>query len=263
MLAMVRTARTQTKTTNKRLAAITIGVTGAWDAQKSQLHASPNLPFLEGQNLLELAYQGFSQDLDLASVEIDNEVNYAALGEQTHGAAKAYDSFFYLNLGSGIGGAAVVNRQLHRGEHGFAGELGFLPIWNGNHYQSLEELSSRNTLTTQASLHGLGSDAMDLLEAARLGNPIALDLTKQLAQYLALGVCSIITTLNPNIIVIGGSIGRYSDILIPLITAFLPESLIPHCHLLGTALKGDAALLGAVAKALELARSSLITADLL
>ena len=263
MLSMVETARTESKTTTKRLSAITIGVTGAWDAQKSELHASPNLPFLEGQNLLKLANQSFSQALDLGSIEVDNEVNYAALGEQVHGTAQNHDSFFYLNLGSGIGGAAVVNRQLHRGEHGFAGELGYLPIWNGERYQSLEELTSRNALARLASLHNLGSDAMDLLEAARQGNLLALDLTRQTAQYLAIGLCSIITTLNPNLIVVGGSIGRYSDILIPLISTSLPESLLPHCQLLGTTLKGDAALLGAVAKALELARSNLITTDLL
>ena len=137
---LIKSALVSAQKTAVPLAAVTVGVSGAWNDKRQQIHAAPNLALLQGVNLLELLEASLA-DLSLPqSVRIGNDVDHAALGELAHGAASGYNSFFYLNLGSGIGGGVVINRRLHTGAEGFTGELGYLPIYTGNRYQALEPL---------------------------------------------------------------------------------------------------------------------------
>ena len=245
------------------LAAVSVGILGVWNDRAQVVHSANNLSYLEKVDLLALLKNELKDEFLQVAVSIDNDVNYAALGEYAFGAAQDVNSFFYLNLGSGVGGGIVVKGQLYRGMQGFAGELGFLPIYHQGRYQPLETLVSSSAINAYAQANDAGQSAQELFKLAQAGHQKARDGVSLLCNYLALALCSIKTVLDPELIVIGGSTGRYSNILIPSLnehlSAFLPE--LPN--LAGTALGVDASLRGAVAKSLELARANLITKELL
>ena len=251
------------KSLGSPLAAICVGVSGAWDRTSRVVHSAPNLAYLEDVDFHNLLAQELEDTLSNDTILVDNDVNYAALGEYTYGAAQAFDSFFYLNLGSGIGGGAVVNGKLHVGFQGFAGEISFLPIYHNGRYHPLEDLVSRFAIDQYAQESKIASDTRALFELARAAHPQALEIVERVCHYITLALCSISTVLNPELIVIGGSIGRYSDVLIPLLEDELASYLPKVPQLVGTALGGNASLRGAIARSLEVARASLITGMLL
>ena len=244
------------------LAAISVGISGVWDEGIKVVHSAPQLSYLEGFDLLTALQTELKDDFLQDTISIDNDVNYAALGEYAFGAAQGFDSFFYLNLGSGIGGGTVVKGQLHRGFQGFAGEIGFLPAHDQDNYTPIEHLLSRSAIEVHTQKAKLGNTAKELFEKAQQGNQKALELIADLNSHLAFALCSIITVLNPELIVIGGSTGRYSNLFIPDLKTQLAGYLPKQPKLVGTALGGDASLRGAVARSMELARANLVRREL-
>jgi len=135
-------------------------------------------------------------------VGFDTDVNAAALGEYTWGAAQGLDTFIYLTIGTGIGGGAMVNGQLLHGlmhpemghlriPHDFAGDpyRGICPY----HNDCLEGLASGPALE-----HRWGKKA----EYIPVDHP-AWELE---ASYLALGLVNLICTFSPQRIIMGGGV---------------------------------------------------------
>ncbi|MEM6428539.1 MAG: ROK family protein, partial [Deinococcota bacterium] len=161
-------------------------------------------------------------------------------------------------LGSGVGGVPVINGQVQPGAQGFAGEIGYLPICVGDEVHMLEQLIGRSALEKQAQAIGL-TTTDDLLHAAYNQQDLkAQEYVTQLCQYLAVAIASITTNFNPDLIVLGGSIGKYSDRLLPDITKRLTDWLPIQPTLGSTDLGRDANLIGAAVHARQLARSLLI-----
>ncbi|MGI9008035.1 MAG: ROK family transcriptional regulator, partial [Streptosporangiaceae bacterium] len=65
------------------------------------------------------------------NLAVENDIDAAALAEREHGHGRDFASFVFVSIGSGIGMGLVLAGQLHRGEHGAAGEIAFLPIAQG------------------------------------------------------------------------------------------------------------------------------------
>ena len=103
----------------ERIDGIVLGVPGVIDAETSTLHlTSPNIPGLEGRAFgVELG------DLLGIDVTLENDVNLAAVGERWAGVARGVDDFAFLSVGTGMGMGLVLGGELHRGNHGAAGEV--------------------------------------------------------------------------------------------------------------------------------------------
>ena len=244
------------ETTN--IGALAVGISGAWHPLEQRVYAAPNLDVLEGINLHSLLVNRFSDWLSDDAIAVDNDVNFAALGELRYGAAKGSQNFFYFNLGSGVGGVPVVSGQVQVGAQGFAGEIGYLPICVQDKVQVLEHLIGRSALAEVAQSLGFTTPD-DLIEAAYDSlEPRAHAYVVQLCRYLAIAIATITTNFNPELIVLGGSIGKYSDRLLPDIAHLLAEWLPIQPTLVSTNLGKDANLIGATVYARQLARSQLI-----
>lgn len=235
--------------------AIVLGISGAWDANRKRIHAAPNL-----QGLIDSDIQTRLEEIYDATVLVDNDINFAALGEFAYGAAQNTPDFFYMNLGTGVGGANIISGNVHRGDEGFAGEVGYIPISVGTETHSLEQVISRSTIRQFVTTQGIGQDEEDLFAHFAASEPNATEYVQTLAKTIATGLCSVVCILNPKLIVLGGSIGRFSDHLIPLIQKNLTKSLPVVPPIVSTRLRDDAALLGAVSCGIELARKRLVTA---
>ncbi|MFO7545172.1 MAG: ROK family protein [Trueperaceae bacterium] len=244
-----------------RLAAVVVGVPGVWDEAGQRVFGAPHLADLEGVDFRRLLLEALAGRVLGDTVMVDNDANLAAVGEQEHGAARGVADFFYLGLGSGVGGAAVVAGSLHRGPHGFAGEIGYLPVWSDGRIARLEDVVGRGAIERIAQKAGLvvTGDVFDYLGShASHDDPIADHLVDVLGQALV----AVVTTLDPSLIVLGGGLGRYGSLWAERIHQRLASFVPVVPRVVSTAIGRDASLLGAVALGRTAARDVLLQYEL-
>ncbi len=153
-------------------------------------------------------------DLVSGPVLVDNDVNLAALAERHGGAATETDSFAYVYLGAGLGGAICIGDDLVRGAHGLAGELGYLPAA----CRSRADDTIAHRLARVSSAQG-GPPTVDvdqtlgLLDSATgTKRSAALDL---LASSSAHAAIALIASVDPALVLLGGPLGTHPALLDP------------------------------------------------
>lgn len=231
-----------------RLAALVLGVSGAWDDTTNTLYAVPNLPGLEGVDLLSPL-----QSLGKFPIEIENDVRLAALAEYSEGVGNSYPTMYLISLDSGVAGAYIIGGQSHRGSRGFAGEVGYIPVWNGKELTSLESVLSTSTLNRVAASMGL---TLGDLFVSSVKEPV--EVVDTVARALGVAICSVVATTSPDVVVIGGELNRYAGSFLPKVRAFLGDMLPTHPPVVQAALQPSAALRGATLRATTLARAYLV-----
>jgi glucokinase len=100
-----------------------VGVPGFVDYERGFIYNLPNVPGWTGVPLADLLEERLN-----VPVRIDNDVNAMALGECTFGAGRTFQHALFVTLGTGVGGALLINNQLYRGAHSMAGEIGHVSI---------------------------------------------------------------------------------------------------------------------------------------
>lgn len=181
-------------------------------------------------------------------VRIENDVNLAALGELHFGVARGARSLVCMSLGTGIGGAVIVDGKLHRGRRGAAGEIGaFLPgpgfLGRGNpDWGALESVASGTGIAEQARRQ---VSAEEVFAEAATGASWATELLEETVDHLSVAVANIQALLDPEVIVLCGGMSRASDRLIPAIERRLAGALPSAPRLVASTLGYRAAVLGA------------------
>ena len=154
-------------------------------------------------------------DLVSGPVVRENDAASAAIGEMLFGAGVELESFFYVFISAGLGGGLVVNRRFIRGFHGRSGEIGFLPQVNPlrsretNLQKTLGDAVLTATLLDALRAQGFAGASLATLED--LSAPAADIVVKwaaRVADYLYLPVLTIMSTIDPEAILIGGDLPR-------------------------------------------------------
>ncbi|PZG28437.1 sugar kinase [Spongiactinospora gelatinilytica] len=152
-------------------------------------------------------------------VSIDNDVNLAAVAERALGAARDVRGFVLVWIGLGPGGAVMVGDQLLRGATGTAGELGWMPVpgapvsdgvvdrARGGVGAAFQTLVGWQAVQELAGEHGLRADHVRDSVAAAVASPAGAPFLDELARRIALGVASICTVLDPELVVLGSDVG--------------------------------------------------------
>lgn len=215
----------------------------------------------------------FSEALGLPAIA-DNDVNACALAEATFGGGAGLDSFFWMTVSTGVGGALYQGGRVLAGANGMAGEIGHLVVKAdgalcgcGNHGCLEAEAAgpawSRKLIAQQADSSGAyvaasgqaPLDARAIAESARKGDPRCLHVVDQVSEALACGMAAVLTLFDPQAIFLGGGVAGASDLLLPRIEAKLPGLVLAYdkrnTKITATSLGSDAALLGAAALALR------------
>ncbi|MFG2639784.1 ROK family protein [Streptomyces sp. NPDC048370] len=166
-----------------------------------------------------------SPELPVAS---DNEANAAALAELWFGALAEVRSFLYLTGEIGVGGAIVVDGELLRGAHGFAGEIGHLPVDADG---PLCRCGSRGCLEQYAGqsalLRGSGAAGVEeLARAADAGEPRAVAAVEEAGRMLGLALSGAVNLLDPEAVVLGGIYPRLMARLGPAVDAELARRVV-------------------------------------
>lgn len=152
-----------------------------------------------------------------APVPVLNDAQAALLGEIWLGAGQGSSNAFLLTLGTGVGGAAVVDGHLLRGHLGRAGHLGHISLDPAgaldivNTPGSLEDAIGNHSIGKRT--HGRFSDTRALVEAAASGDAFAGEVWETSVRALAAAIASFINVLDPECVILGGGIARAGDAL--------------------------------------------------
>jgi predicted NBD/HSP70 family sugar kinase len=151
-----------------------------------------------------------------ARTRIENDVDAAAVAEQVHGHGRDISTFAFVSVGTGIGMGLVVDGQLHRGAHGAAGEIAFLRL--GGESLELVDARRRGALESAASAAAIvkaarksGSrlrSARGVFAAAAAGDEQAREIVAGEAEIVARALGAVVAVVDPELIVLGGGIGR-------------------------------------------------------
>lgn len=205
-------------------------------------------------------------------VEADNDVNACAWAEARFGAGRGLDSFFWMTVSTGIGGAVVSGGRIVGGANAMAGEIGHLVVNPGGESCGC---GNRGCLEAEAAgpawrrralrrLDGGGGflaaypraevDARSIAEGARAGDPLCAEVVRECAAMLARGVAAVYTVLDPQAIILGGGVAGALDLILPILRDLVPSLVLAadaRKTVLGPSELGyDAALIGAASLAI-------------
>src|SRR5581483_5437016 len=197
-----------------RIRSIVLATPGVVNPRSGAIEMAPNITGLGHLNVVGL----LSEKLG-SPVVFENDINLALLGEIWHGCAQNVANVAYLALGTGVGLGLYVNGQLVRGENGAAGEIGYLPI-GGDPLQA--EVRLQGCLEYQVGATGVlrryqeaGGSEVDsvrqVFERAQAGDPLAGGVVEETARLIALAAATVIATVDPQVLVLGGSVGARPD----------------------------------------------------
>jgi predicted NBD/HSP70 family sugar kinase len=238
----------------------TVGSPGVFDPSGGHMALAHALPGWGRRGLV----QEVQAELG-TKVAFENDVNLAALGEQWLGLGRGLRDFVHLHVGTGVGAGIVIDGELYRGASGSAGEVGFLPIAGDPRHP---EGRRRGTLDLSAGASGMVASARRLgmapprsvrriLEAARRGDPTAQRVVQEEGERIGLAVAALVAVLDPELVILGGAIGRVGDLFLGPVARAAAE-LVPFPIRVRVSELGDeAVVLGAVWTALRSAQDLL------
>ncbi|ATS19530.1 glucokinase [Parathermosynechococcus lividus PCC 6715] len=205
-----------------RAIAIGMGVPGPVDAAGRVARRAINLGWYD------VHVSDTLEHLTAKPTIIGNDANCAGLGEAWLGAGRQFQNLILLTLGTGVGGAIILNGELFVGHDGTAGELGLITLdYNGAPCNSGNRGSLEQHVSAQAIRRRLGCEPHELDQRARQGDTEAIAFWQQYGRELAAGIASLVYVLTPEAVIIGGGISAGSDLFFPSMIAELEERVLP------------------------------------
>ncbi len=240
--------------TNEPVAAVGVGTGGQVNADLGVIvSATDLLPGWAGTDVRAAFEAVFS-----VPCFVDNDVNALAAGEGRFGAGRDLRTVAYLALGTGVGGALLLDGRLHHGAHWTGAEFGHLLLMiSGSLRRTLEDFASGPGLVqTYREISGDGALTGEAIakEAQRDSESQAALAVTRTGEYLGYGLVSLANILDPNLIVIGGGLSALGDLLLEPARRVLLSQALPgpaQCPVAVAALGPDASLVGAAALAMK------------
>ncbi len=228
--AMIEVLGQAARAAGGRLLAVGISVPGIVYSASGKVWA-PNIPGWDQYPLLE-RMRGHLPSVHVPIVLESDRSAYVA-GEAWRGAAAGARDAVFLAVGTGIGAGILSGGRILHGHEDIAGAVGWFgldPVFKPEYAAmgSFEAEASGNSVARKARARleqGRPSAMRDLsggdlasvtaevvAEAARRGDPVALEVVAEAVTYLAMGVANIVSILNPEVVVLGGGVFQAADI---------------------------------------------------
>jgi glucokinase-like ROK family protein len=222
----VNTALERADVPRDRLQSAGVVVPGLVDAQSGECVLAPNLGW-ENVPLRKIVHERLG-----IPVVVHNVTNAGATAEGRIGAAQGYRSFVWLYVGTGVGAGVVLDGHLFCGRQGFSGEIGHCKVIDDGlacgcgSRGCLETLGSGRAIEREAEaavargeatrLASLASpiQASQVAQAAREGDAVSRAIFDKAGEYLGIGISYLQNILNPEVVVVGGSLGEAGDLLL-------------------------------------------------
>ena len=202
-----------------RLAGIGIAIPGSVDQEAGCVRQAPNLPELNDQPIVEALHDRFKQ-----RIEIENDANSQLLAEAWCGSAVSCRNALMLTIGTGLGGAALIDGRLLRGDDGMAGEFGHItvdptgPRCGCGRRGCLECFASLIGLRHLAGYQGLDARSLsgaEMAARAAAGESIWRAIFCEMGRALGQGLASLVNIFNVHRVIIGGGITEAWDLFMP------------------------------------------------
>ncbi|WP_211942208.1 ROK family protein [Cylindrospermopsis raciborskii] len=208
---------------NDRILALGVGTPGPVDAAGRVAKVAINL---EGWDNVPLA-EWLENRTGIPTI-LANDANCAGLGEAWLGAGRDFQNLILLTLGTGVGGAIILDGKLFVGHQGAAGELGLItlnphgPLCNSGNQGSLEQYTSIGAISRRT-----GKDPAILGELAKQGDIQSLTFWQEYGKDLGIGLTSLIYVLTPQAIIIGGGISASFEYFLPAMQQEIENRVLP------------------------------------
>ena len=264
---VIEQTRAETGAERSDFLGVGIGSPGPLDREGGVVIISPNLGWRDFPLRDEV---GSRVNLPAS---LDNDANCATLGEWWCGAARGGRNVVGLTIGTGIGGGLILDGKLYHGVSDAAGEIGHTTIdFTGRrckcgNYGCLEAYASGSAIAERARevldvdgdsiLHDLVNGdvsritAAIVFEASKRGDLVALDIVRDTAHFLGVGIANLINIFNPDFVVVAGGVTQAGDLLFDPLRAEVRRRAFKHavdaCKIVPGALPLSAGVVGAVA----------------
>jgi predicted NBD/HSP70 family sugar kinase len=237
-----------------------IGSPGVLDPVTGTLGFAPNLPGWGRPGLVDQLRAA----LQVESA-IENDINLAAVGELARGAGQGVRNFVLVSIGTGVGMGIVINGALYVGGRGAAGEVSYLPAaelsvpaLDARQRGPTEAIASAGGVVKAAQEAGLPvRSAREVFAAAADGDELAQAIVIAEGRRIGTLIIAVTAILDPDLVVLGGGVGRNLDVLADAISGRIAELGPLRPDIVASALGDSGVLQGAVARALEVARDLL------
>lgn len=258
----------RTVSTDHEVDAVGIGAAGYVDDKRATVLFAPNINWRH-----EALKDKVEQRVGLPVI-VENDANAAAWGEYKFGAGQGHDDVVCITLGTGLGGGIIIGGKLHRGRFGVAGEFGHVRMvpdgllcgcgsqgcWeqyaSGRALVRYARQRAVATPENAALLLSLGDgtpesiEGKHISEAARGGDPVAIDSFRELARWAGAGLADLASLFDPSAFIVGGGVSDEGELVLDPIRKSFRRWLVggqyrPHAQVLAAQLGGKAGLVGA------------------
>ena len=221
--------------------AIGLGVPGFIDHATGKVVTMPNIPGAEGMELGACV----QYETRLPTV-IENDARCFAYAEALLGAGKGLDVVLGVTLGTGVGGGIVINQKLYHGAHGYAGEIGHMLLQPGNPPYPTKDKRGEVEQFLSGTAMGKRCEAAESPEDYLEGQVCGF-MQPQIFQEVAWLIVNAVHTIDPSVIIFGGSAGRALSSHLSSIEKELKQWMLPGITIPLLAVSGmkDAAVQGA------------------
>jgi glucokinase len=227
--ALVESTLAEAKVSRSIVRAVSIGAPGPIDRVRGVVEEAPNLGWKK------VALRSELRQLLRVPVFVDNDVNVGLVGEHALGAGRGAKNVVGIFVGTGIGGALLIDDKLYEGSRGGAGEIGHTvlavdgPLCSCGHRGCVEALASRTAMERDvraAIKSGRKSHVLKIMKkknkdrmtssviaaALKKGDPVMRDVMKRAQYHLGILAANAVNLLDPECVVFGGGLaGRMRD----------------------------------------------------
>jgi len=209
----------------KMLLSIGVSVPSPVDPIRPEYLSETIIPAWHGKSGLERLRDKYG-----VPVYIDNDANLGALAEHWWGEGKNASELIYIKISNGIGAGYIFGGKVYRGARGIAGEMSHMPIDpNGrlcgcglrgclatviSAWALKERVGALASLYPESPLVNSEPGVYDIEDAALMGDPLAIQIVKESTRYLTSAITSLVNLLNPDMIIIGGSLSRLGELVL-------------------------------------------------
>jgi len=205
-----------------KLLSIGVAVPSPVDPIRPEYLSETIIPAWHGKSGLERLREKYG-----VPVYLDNDANLGALAEHWWGEGKSVSDLIFIKLSSGIGAGFIFGGKLYRGSKGIAGEMSHMPIDpNGrlcgcglrgclatviSAWALKERVKTLSTLYPQSPLVNGDPNIIDIENAAKDFDPLAIQVVSETTNYLTNAITSLVNLINPEMIIIGGSFSQLGE----------------------------------------------------
>ena len=201
----------------------------------------------------------------------DNDATVAGLAESKFGSTKEHDTSVVLTLGTGVGGAIIINGRPFSGVHGVGSEIGHMMIGDGDYKcncgntgcfetfcsataiikytQKLLEEGNQSSILDMCDGDISNINAKMVFDAYNQNDEVAILVITRFKSYLARGIANIVNTIDPGVIAIGGGVSKSEDIILDGLKEMVRNHLVykeeEFADIVIATLGNDAGIIGA------------------